>query len=171
MRRFKMPTRAPSATAVMPWRGGDSPKRNDEVRLIEKPLRLPAIELPALLINLNAPDGTIRDQLEEALRAGRAKYPPPVRKRGPQALNARFGDQKFYMWRRYKILQLADLLAWRNGQKDKITAAQMGRWLGFDEGRTAKESAKEVELAKKTLEEALRSIPALAAQAATEHAI
>jgi hypothetical protein len=135
------------------------------VRLIEVPVGLHAIELPALLINLNAPDGVIREQFEDALRAAREQHPSHVRKRGPQALNARFDEQQFCTWRRYKILPLADLLAWRACQKDKIPDVQIGLWLGFDEDQ----AAKEIELAKKALQGALNSISALAAQVAAEH--
>jgi hypothetical protein len=91
------------------------------VQLLEEPITLHPFELPALLINLNAPDGVILEQVEAALRAAREQHPPHVRKPGPPALNARFGKQQFSTWRRYKILPLADLLAWRTRQKDKIS--------------------------------------------------
>jgi hypothetical protein len=134
------------------------------VQLIEEPVRLHAIELPALLINLNAPDDIIREQFEAALRAARERHPSHVRKPGPPALNARFGEPQFYRWRRYKILPLVDLLAWRTRQKGKISDVQIGLWLGFDEDR----AAKEIEAAKKELFKAIDSIPALAAQVASE---
>jgi hypothetical protein len=133
------------------------------VRLIEEPERLHGIELPALLVNLNAPDGVIRDEFEKALRAARENYPSLVLKRGPQALNASFGEQKFSTWKSHKILQLADLLAWKAREKINVSEAELGSWLGFDKKKT--------ELAKKLLYDALRSIPALAAQIAAVHAM
>jgi hypothetical protein len=135
------------------------------VQLIEESRTLHPNELPALLISLNAPDDVIREHFETALRAARERHPSHVRKPGPKALNARFGEQQFYTWWRYKILPLAALLAWRTRQKDKISDVQLGLWLGFDEDR----AAKEIELAKKALQGALDSIPALAAQVAAEH--
>jgi hypothetical protein len=132
------------------------------VQLLEQPITLHPIELPALLINLSAPDGVIRDEFEKALRAAREKYPSPVLKRGPQALNASFGEQKFSTWKSHKILQLADLLAWKARKKINVSEAELGSWLGFDKKKT--------ELAKKLLYDELRSIPALAAQIAAVHA-
>jgi hypothetical protein len=113
------------------------------------------------MINLSAPDAVIRDEFEKALRAARETYPSPVLKRGPQTLDAFFGEPKFSTWRRYKILQLADLLAWNTDQESKVSGAQLGRWLNFSEKETA--------LAKEELFKALDSIKALSAQIAAEH--
>jgi hypothetical protein len=135
------------------------------VQLIEEPVRLHAIELPALLINLSAPDGAILDELKKALRAAREKHPSAVLKRGPQALNGRFDAQQFSTWRRYKILPFADLRAWCDQQPEKLSDAQIGRWLGFNEDRATKDVAQ----AREVLQRALNSIPALAAQVAAEH--
>ena len=133
------------------------------VQLLEEPITPHPFELPALLINLSAPDGVIRDEFEKALRAARENYPSLVLKRGPQALNASFGEQKFSTWKSHKILQLADLLAWKAREKINVSEAELGSWLGFDKKKT--------ELAKKLLYDALRSIPALAAQIAAVHAM
>jgi hypothetical protein len=137
------------------------------VQLIEEPLTLHPIELPALhlLISLNTPDGVIKEQFEAALRAARKKHPSPTKRRGPQRLNAQFGEQQFSTWRRYKILPLADLLAWCERQAEKISDAQIGRWLGFNEHRATRDVAQ----AREALRRALDSIPALAAQVAAEH--
>jgi hypothetical protein len=135
------------------------------VQLIEEPLTLHPIELPALLINLNTPDGVIKEQFEAALRAARKKHPSPTKRRGPQRLNAQFGEQQFSTWQRYKILPLADLLAWCERQEEKISDAQIGRWLGFNDDRATKDVAQ----AREALQRALDSIRALAAQVAAEH--
>jgi hypothetical protein len=131
------------------------------VRLIEGPITLHPFELPALLINLSAPDGVIKQGFEKALRAAREKHRSLVKKRGRPALNAAFKAQ-FSTWCRYKILQLADLLAWKACENIDVSDAELGRWLEFDK--------KETEQAKAVLFKALHSIPALAAQIAAKHA-
>ena len=65
------------------------------VQLIEESRTLHPIELPALLISLNAPDDIIQEQFEAALRAAREQHPSHVRKPGPKALNARSASSSF----------------------------------------------------------------------------
>lgn len=134
------------------------------VQLIEESRTIHPIELPALLVSLHAPDGVIREQFEAALQAAREKHPSPTKKPGPPALNTRIDKRQFSTWRTYKILALADLLAWCDRQAEKISDAQLGRWLGFNEDRTTRD----VTEARKALQRALDSIPALAAQIASE---
>lgn len=93
--------------------------------------------------------------------------PAPVRNRGRDRLAGRFGPSHFASWRRWRIVELAELLAWRerewsNGdvQSEKRPSdAQLGRWLGFNDraGRGFEEAAR-------ALSGALQAIPALWAQ-------
>jgi hypothetical protein len=78
------------------------------VQVVEEPITLHPIELPALhlLISLDTPDGVIREEFEAALRIARQKHPSPTKKRGPPALDAQFSEPQFSTWRRYKILPL-----------------------------------------------------------------
>lgn len=122
--------------------------------------RIHAVEMPALLVQLNAPDDVIMREFERALRKAREKYSPPVASPGPKALNARFDERTFTMWLNNKIVELCELFAWRNGlearEAEKYSQATLGGWLDFDETKTSR--------AKDCMERALSAIPALCAQ-------
>jgi hypothetical protein len=127
------------------------------------------IERLALLleVSLIAPDDVIIQEFKRILSAARERHPAPVKQPGPQVLKGRFKNPQFSTWRNYKILEFADLLAWKAYDKVDATDVQLGRLLSmgnanldFDKKRT--------EVAKKELIKAISSIPALAAQVASE---
>jgi hypothetical protein len=128
------------------------------------------IERPALLlkVSLSAPDDVIIHEFKKILSGARERCPAPVKQRGPQVLNGRFEDAaQFSTWRRYRILEVAELLAWRAYDKVDATDVQLGRLLG--RGNVNLEFDKKgIELAKKELRKAIDSIRALAAQVASE---
>jgi hypothetical protein len=125
------------------------------------------LEKPALLVRvwLRAPDAVILKEFRAALREARKTHPAPVKNRGRDGLAGRFSKSKLGTWQRYHIIELAELLAWRDGllswqnseaPSPRPSDAQLGRWLGFD--------AAEVRVAKRTLESARAMIPVLWAQ-------
>ncbi len=134
------------------------------VRLLERTehdAQLSPLELPALRVHLDAPDGVIMEQFADALRRARERYPAPVAKRGKNALKARFTEKTCRVWRENRIVQLCELLVWRKIflREDEVKDYPnhvLGGWLEFDEKKTS--------LAIDRLESALASIPALAAQ-------
>lgn len=133
------------------------------VRLLERTehdAQLSPLELPALRVHLDAPDGVIMEQFADALRKARERYPAPVANTGKNALKARFTEKMCRVWRENRIVQLCKLLVWRKGlnedEAEKYPNWMLGEWLKFD--------AKKTSLAIDRLESALASIPALAAQ-------
>ncbi len=128
-----------------------------------------ALEQPALLvrIHLAAPDAIIIKGFRAALAEARKDVPSPVKNRGRYRLNGQFSPSKFATWRRYRIIELAELLDWREKQWPENAAAegerpsdaQLGAWLKFAN------PAADVGIAKKTLSGALGAIRALSAQA------
>jgi hypothetical protein len=123
-------------------------------------------ERPALLlkVSLSAPDDVIIQEFKKVLSAARKRCPAPVKQRGPQVLKGRYKDEQFSTWRSYRILELADLLAWREYEHIEATDVHLGLFLGFEKKR--------IETAKKELFKATSSstIKALAAQVASEAA-
>lgn len=126
-----------------------------------------ALEQPALLVrvHLGAPDAVILEKFRAELANARKTHPAPVTKRGRDSLAGRFSPSKLATWKHYRVIELAELLAWREGKlpwqngeapSPLPSDAQVGRWLGFD--------AAKVRVAKRTLESALGVIPALWAQ-------
>jgi Family of unknown function (DUF6387) len=143
------------------------------VRALEAPqlADMHDIERPALLlkVSLSAPDDVIIHEFKKILSGARKRCPAPVKQRGPQVLKGRFkAEEQFTTWRNYKILEFAELLAWRAYDKVDATDVQLGCLLTdnanieFDKKRT--------EVAKKALLAAIdsNSIRALAAQVASE---
>jgi hypothetical protein len=126
-------------------------------------------ERPALLlkVSLSAPDDVIMHEFKRILRGVRGRCPAPVRQPGRQVLNGRFKKEQFTTWRNYKILELADLLAWRAYDKIDATDAQLGRLLEMGNANL-KFDPKRTVMAKKELFRAIDSISALAAQVASE---
>jgi hypothetical protein len=129
------------------------------------------LEKPALLVRvwLRAPDAVILKEFRAALVEARKTHPAPVRNRGRDSLAGRFSPSKLATWRRRRILELAELLAWRdkewpNGgsRSDKRPSdAQLGRWLRFN--------GRELEEAMRALKTALEAIPALSVQVNAPH--
>jgi hypothetical protein len=130
---------------------------------------LSALEKPALLvrIDLKAPDAVIINGFRGALAEARKAHPAPVRNRGRDRLAGRFGPSRFASWRRWRIVELAELLAWREGEwpnddsrsSKRPSDAQIGRWLGFND-----RAGRGFEEAMRALSGALQGIPALWAQ-------
>ncbi len=121
---------------------------------------IPALALPALLVKLDAPDDVILRQVKEALKQWRKKHPFSVSPSGRKAPNAIFDETTFAVWRSHKIVQLGELIAWREGlrvggQKTFPNAA-LGSWLDFDDKKTSKA----FKLLKRALEEDLRALNA-----------
>jgi hypothetical protein len=127
-------------------------------------LTLHRLEKPALIVQLDAPDGVIIEKFREALEFARRDCPAPVKRPGPKAPNAEFTKKQISTWLNYKIVQLSELDNWREElKKEKRTApleADFGRWL-FSEHS---DPSKEIVTARKALSKAVASIPALWAQ-------
>ena len=133
------------------------------VRLVEKgPITLHQIEKPALIVQLQAPNGIILKQFKEALELARKKYPDPIKKPGPKSANAAFSQRQISTWLNYKIVQLCELDNWRKGlRKDKRPKdSDFGAWL-FS---TRAQPRKEIIAARRALDRAILCIPALWAQ-------
>jgi hypothetical protein len=136
------------------------------VRFVPKgELTLHRLEKPALIVQLDAPDGVIVKELKKALKSAREKYPPPVRKPGPKSANAEFTQRQTVTWLNYKLVPLAELDNWRmelqkKGRRAMPTDADFGCWLFW---RRA-DPSKEIVTARKVLDKAIANIPALWAQ-------
>jgi hypothetical protein len=129
----------------------------------EEGFRLPLERLPALVVNVEAPDEVIQSELKLWLKEVRKYVKPPVAKRGQYALNYCYDEDTFAKWRADKIVEFAELLAWRatldEQTKRRYREHVLGEWVGKESARTTSE-------AKATLKRALASLPALAAQIA-----
>jgi hypothetical protein len=122
---------------------------------------LSALEQPALIlrVHLKAPDAVIVREFRAELAKARKTTPALVKNRGRDGLRGNFSRSKLATWKRYRIIELAELLAWRENKPPspkRPSDAQLGRWLKFD--------AAEVRVAVRTFENARRMIPALSAQ-------
>jgi hypothetical protein len=129
-------------------------------------VRIPTYLLPALVINISAPDEIVRTQFEKALAQARKQFPVAFSKPGPYALNSLFEMRTFLSWRNARIVQLAELLTWNAQRKARglrrYPEHVLGGWLGLQD-KTATSRAKG------TLKKALASLPALAAQIKYDH--
>jgi hypothetical protein len=128
----------------------------------DEDFRLSRDRLPALIVNIvGASDGVIVDAVKRELKKARKRFPAPVVKPGRAAPNARFDEFTFKKWRRAKIVALAYLLAWRASLSEQDAKHYpdhvLGKLLGLNEPKDTSD-------AKKTLKEALKNLPALAAQ-------
>jgi hypothetical protein len=136
------------------------------VQLVPKgELTLHRLEKPALIVQLDAPDGVLVRKFKEALKLAREKYPPPVRKPGPKSSNAEFTQKQIATWLSYKVVPLAELDNWRRmelQQKARAipTDADFGRWLFPERAHPSKE----IVTARKVLDKAIANISALWAQ-------
>lgn len=121
-------------------------------------------QLPALIVNLNAPDEVIIQGVIEALKEMRERPGSPVPKSGNKAANSYFDERTFTKWRRYKIQTVAELLAWRSKLDPKTPRPPdywLSDWIGFAEPRDFNEAVN-------TLRGAIKSLPYLMAQLAYE---
>jgi hypothetical protein len=135
------------------------------VQLVPKgELTLHRLEKPALIVQLDAPDGVLVRKFEEALKSAREKHPPPVKKPGPKSSNAEFTQKQIVTWLNYKLVPLAELDNWRMELQEKACAsptdADFGRWLFSGHA----DPSKEIATARKVLDKAIANIPALGAQ-------
>jgi hypothetical protein len=121
--------------------------------------------LPAVIVNVDAPDDIIFKKLKRMLREIRKYIKPTVAKPGRYQLNSRFDEGTFKKWQNDKIVEFADLLAWNAGLtargEEHYWEHELGERLGKYTSRTTSET-------KATLRKALASLPALAAQIAEE---
>jgi len=76
------------------------------------------------------------------LKKWRATHPLPVSVPGRKALNATFTNNDFEAWINNKIVQVGELLAWRDGlddeERNKYPNAALANWLHFDEKKFSK---------------------------------
>lgn len=115
----------------------------------------------SFIVNTNMPDAYIFEQFERWLEEVRKQVKPHVAKPGKRKPNAYFDGRTFANWRIVKIVEFAELLAWRatlplSEQKKHLDAA-----LGREIGRNC---SKDVNVTMHALRKALASLPALAAQ-------
>jgi hypothetical protein len=125
-------------------------------------LELHALELPALVVHLDQPDGVIIDEVKKALALARKKYPSRIAARGPKAQNAKFGDRNFSTWLTARIVELSELMAWNKEQpRDKrVSGEQIGKWLypGHEDVKRTEQRSRTI------LRKALASLPEMNAQ-------
>jgi hypothetical protein len=141
------------------------------IRVVDKAdqASLSDLEKPALIImvSLRATDHDIMQGIKKVLLDARRDSPGPARKRGPQALNAKYDETIFGRWTRHRIVQLCDLAEWRSklDEKARPKDADFGRWLF--EGRD-EYIHKLIFDAFRMLESAISEIPALTLQVERE---
>jgi hypothetical protein len=124
---------------------------------------LPRERLPALIVSVEAPDAVILQEFRRTLKCVREHFPPPRAKPGRRAANSYIDEATFRLWIDARIVELADLLAWRT-TLDRQTAAiypdhVLGKWLGKPDAKATSET-------KSMLKRALASLPMLAKQLA-----
>ena len=134
--------------------------------------RLPPERQPAWIVDANAPDAVIVEQVTLALEERRKSNPPPVAKRGRHAPNNSIGIATFAKWRSSKIVELGRLFAWRAtldpSEAKRYPDHAIGQWLGFAGRKNNANVAKKTTAALRALERALKSRPALLAQVTQE---
>jgi len=128
-------------------------------------LSLHRLEKPALIVQLDAPDGVIIRKVKEALLLARKSYPIPISKPGRKSANTVFTKRQISSWLSHKLVELCELDNWRAELRSKKerplpTDADFGRWLFA----TYSDSSKEVVTARRLLKQAIAGIPALWAQ-------
>jgi hypothetical protein len=120
-------------------------------------VRIPRHLLPALIVNISAPESVIMPEFKRRLREAQDEFPPPLRKPGPHAANYRFGARIFKRWCIAQIVELADLLAWNVKCGKPYKDVELGKLLKHqDKYQTAR--------VKKMLKAAIAALPTLAAQ-------
>ncbi|MGD0186964.1 MAG: hypothetical protein ABSC25_17160 [Roseiarcus sp.] len=113
------------------------------------------------VVNVNMPDAMICAEFERWLEEVRKQIKPHVAKPGQRTRNSKFDKTKFWTWADVRIVQFADLLAWRATldpiQRKKYKKSDLGRWIG-------RYSSKDVNTTERMLKRALASLPALGGQ-------
>jgi hypothetical protein len=133
------------------------------VQLVPKgEVTLHRLEKPALIIQLDAPDGIILKKVKEALAIARKTYPASARKPGRKSFNAQFTKKQITTWLNHKIVELSELDNWRRGlpEQSAPTDADFGSWLFSSYA----DPGKQIVTARKVLADAIASVPALWAQ-------
>jgi hypothetical protein len=130
------------------------------VTAISQGVPIPAHLLPALVINIDAPDEIVLEEFTIGLALARRRFPPAFSRPGPRAPNNLFDVRTFGSWCNARIVQLAELLAWNAGRSARGLPTYpehvLGEWIGLrDKSATNR--------AKATLRKALKSLPALLA--------
>jgi hypothetical protein len=132
--------------------------------LLDTGFRLPRERMPALIVDLTAPDENILDGVREILEE-RKHQAFPRRNPGPRSLSKYFDNSTFDIWLNYHIVQLADLLAWRaeHAKRDpRVLTKYRNQCLGEIAGLY---EPKKISLAiNKILPQAIASLPPLLAQ-------
>lgn len=127
--------------------------------LLDTGFRLPRERMPALIVNLSAPDELILEAVKRELEK-RKHSSAPVRKPGRHALSRYFDRYTFDKWQNNRIVELAELLAWRSklaAEKKRLYPnCVFGEWLNKDANQTNK--------AKGVLKDAIARLPAIFAQ-------
>lgn len=125
--------------------------------------------LPALIVNLNAADNTILTDLRRTLRAVR-KYYNPIASPGRYSVNSRFDERTFKRWREHRLIEFANLLAWRAQRLAQDKSAKITNDFIADLlWKKYRDPHKKFNDVIKVLRKALRSLPALLAQVAQEN--
>lgn len=112
-------------------------------------------------VNLNMPDALLVAEFDRWLQEARAQIALPIKKRGPRSANTKFDRIIFFSWIDLKLVEFADLLAWRSmlSPADKVGFSDAA--LGLIIGRN---SSKDVNTTRRVLKQALASLPSLFAQ-------
>ena len=124
----------------------------------DRDVRIPRYLLPAIIVNISAPERDILVLFKRKLREALDKYPQPLRKPGPRAANYCFDGRQFERWRNARIVEFADLLAWNAKSEKRYSEAKLGAT--FLQHRDKYETSR----VKKMLMRAIAAMPALAAQ-------
>lgn len=99
------------------------------------PVLVPKHLLPALVVNINAPDDIVRTEFEAALAEARGQFPAAFTKPGPRAMNGEFYTRVFLSWCNARIVQLAELLAWNEARRARRLPPYpehvLGEWIGL----------------------------------------
>jgi hypothetical protein len=84
------------------------------------------IENPAFFTQvwLGASDRTIIEEFKRELQFARRLTPAPVRTRGSKKAPAAISEMHFNGWIAHRIVQLCDLLVWRNGRTSRRQSAR-----------------------------------------------
>jgi hypothetical protein len=116
-------------------------------------------------VNLNMPDALLNSEFDRWLEEGRKQVGSPVVKPGRGSSNGLFDETKFKDWRDTRIVEFADLLAWRPKldpvERKNYPKSTLGEWI-------ERYSPKDVNTTERVLKKALASLPALGAQAEWE---
>ena len=82
------------------------------------------------------PDGVLVPEFKRWFEEDHKRLKPPIAESGPPAPNSKFDKDIFDRWRSAKIVEYADLLAWRARlgpqEKKEWPKSKLGRQIGRD---------------------------------------